>query len=83
MQSKFVRHLAALKQLVYVYTCSYRCLLSLLAWLPCLRLIRDDVRVSEELGERGPGTERSLCGYQIRFEAKMETVAEVKTHDAL
>ena len=32
---------------------------------------------------RSPGTDRSLCGYQIRFEAKMETVAEVKTHDAL
>ena len=24
-------------------------------------------RVSEELGERGPGTHQSLCGYQIRY----------------
>ena len=27
-------------------------------------------RVSEELGENGPGTQNSLCGYQIRFESK-------------
>ena len=45
-------------------------MLSLLTLLLCLRLLRDDVRVSEELGERGPGTDRSLCGYQIRFEAR-------------
>ncbi|XP_071109259.1 ATP-dependent RNA helicase dhx29-like [Haliotis cracherodii] len=27
-------------------------------------------RVSEELGEGGPGQKHSLCGYQIRFESK-------------
>ena len=27
-------------------------------------------RVSEEMGEAGPGESDSFCGYQIRFEAK-------------
>lgn len=28
------------------------------------------IRVSEELGEEGPATRDSFCGYQIRFESK-------------
>ncbi|XP_033098056.1 ATP-dependent RNA helicase dhx29-like [Anneissia japonica] len=30
-------------------------------------------RVSEEIGENGPGTQDSLCGYQIRLDSKQTT----------
>ncbi|KAJ8036559.1 ATP-dependent RNA helicase dhx29 [Holothuria leucospilota] len=34
-------------------------------------------RVSQEIGEEGPGSKNSLCGYQIRFESKQSAATRL------